>query len=361
MRDDTVSFRQFAVTGALLTLSPASRLLPAAALKLGGRSSWLAAVPAFGALLLLLLAAKVLLKGSGSLFAVLEETLGHIGGRAATVLICLWLSFYCGFILRSGAERLLSTVYESGTLWFFLLSMAAAALVPALCRVSTAARAAELSALVLMPVLLLLFCFALPEVKGEYLLPVDPTEAGGVAAAALPMLDACTLWVYLGFLGKYQKKKSFSSAAALRWAALAMAAALLTFLCTVGILGPESAKRQQYPFFVMVSNIRFFNVLERVEPLIVLIWVLTDQALLSMLLLSAAEGLRDSFGLNSRRVPALACAALMTLCSFLLVGNAFELEPLSERAIPIVNLCLTVPGLLLLLLIKKVKKGEKKC
>ena len=111
----------------------------------------------------------------------------------------------------------------------------------------------------------------------------------------------------------------------------------------------------------MVSNIRFFNVLERVEPLIVLIWVLTDQALLSMLLLSAAEGLRDSFGLNSRRVPALACAALMTLCSFLLVGNAFELEPLSERTIPIVNLCLTVPGLLLLLLIKKVKKGEKKC
>ncbi len=356
MRDDTVSFRQFAVSGALLTLSPASRLLPKAALELGGRSCWLAVFPAFGALLLLLLAARALLRGSGGLLAVLETVLGRVPGRAAAVLVSLWLSLYCGFILRSGAERLLSTVYESGTLWFFLLSMAAVALVPALGRVSTAARAAELSMLLLAPILLLLFLFALPEIKPEYLLPVEPWRAGGLAAAALPMLDACTLWVYLGFLGKYRRKGSFRRAAALRWAALAMAAVLFTVLCTAGILGPESAKHQQYPFFVMVSNIRLFNVLERIEPLIVLIWVLTDQALLSLLLLSSAESLRDCFALKSRRVPVLLCGAVMLAAAFVLVGNAFELERLSERVVPIVNLSLTAIGIPLLLAVKKIKK-----
>ncbi len=360
MRDDKISFRQFVVAGAVLIFSPASRLLPKAALELGGRGCWAAVFPAFGLLLLLLAAARTLLRDCpGGLFEALRETLGSVAGRVIACLVGLWLSFYCGFILRSGAERLLSTVYESGTMWFFLLSMAGAALVPALGRVSTATRAAEMTMLLLAPILLLLFLFALPEVKLEYFLPLDPTEAGGLAAASLPVLDVCTLWVYLGFLGRYEKRNSFSRADALRWSGLVMAMLLLAILVTTGILGPESALRQQYPFFVMVSNLEIFDVLERVEPVIVLIWVLADQTLLGLLLLSGSEALRDAAGLKSRRIPALFSAAVMTLSAFLLVGNAFELEPLSDRVIPLVNLSLTFLGVPLLLLIKKMKKVKK--
>ena len=360
MKEGQISFRQLAVCAVVLTLSPASRLLPKAALELGGRACWAAVLPAAGLLLLMLLTVRALLQGCpGGLFQALEDALGRIGGRAAAGLLGLWLSFYCGFILRSGAERLLSTVYESGSLWFFLLSMAAVALVPALSRVATAVRMAELCALLLAPVLLLLFTFALPEVNGDYLLPLNPLDAGGVAAAALPITNVCSLWVYLGFLGKYVKPGGSVKKHVLRCLAFVLPGVLLAILTTVGILGPESAKRQQYPFFVMISNLKLFNVLERVEPLIVLVWVLADFALLGALLLSAAEAFRDLAGLQSRRVPVLLCGAAMTAASFLLAPNAFALEWLSDRLVPIVNLSLTLPLPALLLAIKKIKARRK--
>ena len=161
MKEEPVSLRQMAVAGAVLSLSPISRLLPKTALELGGRASWVSVLPAAGLLLLMLWTQRALLRDSpGGLFPVLEGCLGRVGGRVAAALLGLWLCFYCGFILRSGAERLLSTVYESGSLCFFLLSMGAVALVPALGRVPTAARTAELCMLLVLPVLLLLFVFA---------------------------------------------------------------------------------------------------------------------------------------------------------------------------------------------------------
>lgn len=60
--------------------------------------------------------------------------------------------------------------------------------------------------------------------------------------------------------------------------------ALALFVTTVGTFGAELAQNLHYPFFAMIRGIRIFDLLDRVEALVVAQWVITDFILVSMLL-----------------------------------------------------------------------------
>ena len=154
MKDpDTMTFRQFLAACCASVFSPLSRLLPRAVLRSAGFSGWLAPLPALPLLLLLLLCLRRLLTADGKTLGLgeaLELRLGRVPGKVLTVLLGLWLTFYGGFLLRSGGERLLSTVYHSGKLPFFLIAMMGLSTVFAMGRLRWAGRSASVS--------LLLFC-----------------------------------------------------------------------------------------------------------------------------------------------------------------------------------------------------------
>ena len=142
-----ITAHQWTLMSSLLLLGPALRLLPRAAAEQAGRAAWLGALPA---LPLLLLYARFLSRfwetrpaGTGLAEAAMQ-VLGPRWGAVALYALSGWLLFYGGFVLRSGADRLVVTVYPQSAPAVFTLSMGLCCLIAALGSARSLARTAAM-------------------------------------------------------------------------------------------------------------------------------------------------------------------------------------------------------------------------
>ena len=340
MREDTVTLRQY--MGALFTalFSPMSRLLPGAAAELAGSSGWVSPILAWLPLAGLMVLMHWFLRFGDrcvGLGEALCRSLGNFPGKAMTLLLALWLTFYGGFLLRSGAERLISTVYPSAGPAYFIPGILAICTLAAAGKLRYAFRCASVILLLFSITLLLIYVLALPSVKLSYLWPLRLREPGKLALSALPAMDTLSPWVYFTFLRGHVREDEHALGRGLRCLSVTALGGLMLLASTVGVLGPELTGRQQYPFFIMIKNLTVFHVIQRIEPLLVTVWLMTDFVCVALTLLSAAEALECVFpGKRSGFVPI--CSLGMLALSFLMARDAPDLARLSDLVVPGVNL-----------------------
>ena len=343
-RSDGLTFRQLMALTFVCLLSPAIRLLPRAAAGSAGAGAWLApliaAVPAAGLTALLRALMKNRREGE-SLARILLRALGRGPGKAVCLLLGLWLVFYTGIILRTGAERLLSTVYVGGSPGFFMAVTALAALAVSFGRVRSLGRMGEVSALALGIVLALVLALSAPDIRPENLLPA-PGPASGFLAAALPVLSVTAKGFLFPLLPGGVMRERRELAVSLRWTGLLLLVMLGITAATVGALSADVAAGLQHPFFIMIRNISVFGVIERIEAVVITLWVITDFLFVAVLLrifdeLFAAVAERESpWPLH----PILAGCSVA--CGLLAARDAFTLERLSQGVVPAVNLLLAL-------------------
>jgi len=362
VREEKITFSQFAAAAAVSAFSPISRLLPKSALEVAGKSAWVAPLLSFLPLLLLCTILKGLLRDEEcGLCGALESALGKWAGRVIAVILGAWVIFYGGFLIRSGAERYISTVYKDEKLWVFIFTIALVALVGALGSVRSISRMAQICAAIVGSTMVILLMLGLPDMERYYLLPVNALDAGRIGASMLPVFNVATSWVLLTFLSGYVRPGSRCRGSILRWSAYIIMLMLVVIVATVGVLGPEMSESQQYPFFVLISNLKVFNIFERIEPVTVMIWVLTDFVFVAMLMMSAGEVGRNVTGCRSRALPVFVSAAAMIAVAFVITKSAFEFVFVSYKLIPIVNLVVAAFFMPMLAIIKKLKKDKKRC
>lgn len=366
MKDsDTMTFRQFLAACCASVFSPLSRLLPRAVLQFAGFSGWLAPLLALPVLLLLLLALHRLLTADGKtlgLAEALELRLGRVPGKILTALLGLWLVFYGGFLLRSGGERLLSTMYHAGKLPFFLIALMGFSTVFAMGKLRWAGRSAAISLLLFGGALALVLLLAIPAIRTENLWPPDLTQGIGIIKAALPVADVLSPWVYFCFLRGKVQGDGKAMHRAFRAMLIMLAVSMLFLVATIGVMGAELSLRQQFPFFIMLKNLTLFNIMERFDALVLAIWMMTDYISIGMALLSASEALHDVFRKWKRRSYVLPIAGGMLALAFLMAPNAFVFTKISNVAVPAVNLGLAfvlLPAISLLPRKTPRKKSEK--
>ncbi len=359
---DGMTFRQYLAACCASVFSPLSRLLPKAAVRSAGFSGWLAPLLAAVPLLLLVRSMHRLLTVDGrscGLGEALELRTGKIPGKLLTVLLGIWLTVYGGFLLRSGAERLLSTVYHAGSLAFFLPALLLLSTVVAMGPLRAAGRCASVLLLMFAGALTLVLLLAIPAVKPVNLWPPELVQGPGLALSALPVMDALSPWVYFSFLRGSVKADDRARQRGCRGMLAMLGLALLFLVSTIGVLGAELCERLQYPFFTMTKNLTLLNVMARFDALVVVLWMMTDHVCISMILVSASEAFRGLLGKGSRRDYVLPLAALMIICAFLLSENAFSFAIISEKVVPGLNLCLAFGVLPALSLVPAKKISEK--
>ena len=357
-----MSFRQYAAAVAVSLFSPVTRLLPKAVLTTAGFSGWLSPLAALPLLVALAWMMGRLLTAEGRRVGLAEALVVRLGpwaGRAAGTLLALWLLFYGGVILRSGSERILSTVYPDSGLPLFLGGGLLLSLVFALGKLRWAGRSAFVTLLAFAGILAVVFATAIPGLHGDYLWPPEKLRWPEFGLGTLAVADVLSPWVWFGFLRDRVGEDGRAFPRAVRGMALLTVLTVLFLLTTVGDLGPELALRQQFPFYVMIKNLRLLNVLERFDGVIVALWMMTDTVFLGMLLLSASRGLQVLWGSRRREPWAVACALGMLLSAVFSAGDAFRLTLLSERLIPAVNLCLAFLILPLIALLPPKKENSR--
>ena len=330
-------------------LSPALRLIPGAAAALGGSSAWLGPL---AALPLALLYAALLRRLRGTLRpgecfpALVRRALGRRLGGAVLLLFAGWLLLYTGFLLRAGAERLQITAYPRSGPGFFVFSLGLLLLIAALGPFRSLTRMARAVGPALFLVLLLMLWKAAKSVDCSELLPL---EGEGLLCSAFPALDLLAFGLAARFF--------FSPGEEKREGYLPCAARLAGFsllLCAIGAavqgrFGAALSARLSAPFFALVRNLVFFRSLERMEALVVGLWILPDFLLGGLCLQGAQRCLRLALGQRPRdgesrldfsggRVLIWLCGGLSIALGLLLGRDPASLQHWSRTIIPLLNL-----------------------
>ena len=306
MEEDNISTRQRMVLLFAALLVPAAAL-PGRLAEAAGGLSWLVPLLCIPAALLLCW----ILGRLGDLPAALRRVWGGFLGGALTLIYSTW----CFFLLMLYLKGLVSRLVLTGAQGFAPVLFAAAALGMALhmARGTRGAfcRGTELFYLVLAVVLggiLLLGAF---HVEGANLWSAAlPTElVGGIT----PMLGVVSLGALGGLLAGNMESAPGDNRRRYGWTAAFCAAVFLMTLVVVGRLGAPLTAALPAPFFTLVQGLGVAGMFQRVEGAVAALWVLSDLALLGLLLF----GLRGTVGAvcgatwGRRILPAAAMLALL--------------------------------------------------
>lgn len=332
MSEDRISPRQlFTLTFAAL-LSPAVQVLPGLTAQRAGMAGWLAtlvALPLTAGLCWLL---YWLCGGSdaGGLPQTAQRLLGRWPGRIVCFLYLGWGVFLLAANARQVALRFLTISYRNSSMPLFLLTLLGVACWLVRKPVGALARAGEVFFTALAVGLGLSLVLGAFQVDLSNLLPVWTEDLPGVGAAVLPVLGVAGYVVFAACLGEYVTPEAGGRRKALGWGvALCLTLTALQAVC-LGNFGPGLTVRMDTPFFMMVKGIGFEGTFQRVESVIIALWVLADLALLAMLTCACSALAQQTFGLERRRTGVLPVVLLGAAGAIWVFPNAFSLDRILE-------------------------------
>lgn len=359
MKSDVIRTRQLMALACIGLLSAVIRLIPNTVVTKGGAASWLAPVAAIVPILLLVWVMAALTKnrqeGEG-MTQIMYKCLGGGGGRVLALLFVLWFVVYGGFILRVGGERLLSTVYRQGNINVFMIVTILVAAIAAWGRLSSLARSAEVFAIFLIGIFLIVFFFSIPNISFSNLLPVSYLDTGNILLATIPVVNVISPFVYYFFLAGHVKKQEKTGKVMMHWLLGLLLFILLLLVTAIGTFGAELPKQLQNTFFAMVRNIKIFDIIERMESIVISIWVVTDFVYLAALMMMSAEILKTVFGTERRQLFVPFCAIACFIVAKVIAPNDFSLTRVSETVVPTINLAIVCIVFPFLLLVGKLRK-----
>lgn len=295
MKDRTVTRQQFAAAIFAALLSPLMRVLPLSSTALAGKASWLCVVPAFLVLLLLTSLMNSLRRqtrpGEGMADVILRF-FGPVLGRLLLVLYAAWFLFYAGFILRSGAMRLTATVYQQSGADPVILIMLVLCLIAALGTLRATARTAVLLRAILLIALALVSVFAFSNLTYKNLFPLTFSDAPGVVMGAWPVLTVGGVAALFSFLNAYIEPTDRPTKWTVPPLVVFSVTASLICLESVGTFGAALTTQLSYPFFTMTRDVSLFDLHQRIEAIVIVLWVFADFTMCTMLFRCAHEALR---------------------------------------------------------------------
>lgn len=325
-------------------LSPAVWALPARTAGTG-RGGWLAPLLALPLALGLCWGMSRLLRQEGGLTQALRRTLGRGAGTLAAGLYLLWGMLLLWVNLRRFGLRAVSTGYRNAPMPLFMAALLALALWLARKKTGVLVRAGQVFALALGLGLGAVLLLGALRVDLNNVLPLWNGDLPQAAAGVPPVLGVLGYAIYGAFFGDAVVRRENGRKWTLRWCAgLCAALAALEWVC-LGAFGPGLTRRMESPFFMMVKGIGIEGAFERVESVVIALWVFADLALLALLLRACCKITADLLPVREAQA-ALPLAALALAGALWLFPDVFAVNRWLEEVVLPGNLILgfALPG-----------------
>lgn len=370
--DYSYNLRQLTPLATVFFLSPALRLVPSGTAELAGRAAWLSVAVALPFLIAYMFFISRFLSrrndGEG-LAELCLRCLWAVPGRLIVLGLSMWFLLYGSFMLRSGAVRIITTIYPNSSPGFFIISMGLLGLYAALGAERTLVRSAKIIKPAVIGVLILVLSFALVSIQKDNLLPLTVFDLPGCFKGSLAALGVAAISVYMCFFigGLHCESREIFKTLAL-WAVYALGLLFWLNTAIIGSFGAELSQTLSQPFFALIRNLVFFRSLERVEALVVSLWIFSDFILITLCLQAAQRGLRLVLGFpadygGERRLDLRSGRFLIWLCGLaaMLTGCFIAKEPeslefWSRQLIPGINLSVALILLPVIYIIGRVRK-----
>ena len=335
-------------------LSPFLRLLPVGLTVQAGSAAWVSAALSLLPALLLTAMLTLLVKSFPQGQAIshsLTLILGNFWGKYLLFLWSVWLVFHSGFLLRSGADRFIGTIYPTAKPGVFILITATACIIAAFGHIKPLARSGELFRPLLLFVILTVLLFSIEDVEPTFLLPVTKENIPAIVKGLPLASEAVSVALMtMGFASRYTAAH-IKPRSLLTW--ILGATVLNVLLCgiSVGSLGKTYTAALEYPFFIMARDLSILSGVERIEALVVGLWLIPDFVLITLELIIAADNFQEVFHTEHHKCWILAAGTAAVLSAFCIAHEGQDMHRWSFEIIPAIQLFwayAVIPALLLI-------------
>lgn len=328
-----ISLRQYLILLVVALMPPVVKLVPGKQALIAGKGAWAAAlfvlVPMLSAVWLVSGVGKRLPPGTG-LGEFLCLTLGAPVGKALCLLYGGWLLLLASTVLRFCAERFVSTIYPDSGMSLFFVAILGVTWYLSSKSLETLARTAQIFFFAVAVTLCVVFAMGMGSVRLHNVWPVWVEDIPQSLRASLPVTAALGIGVSsLFFFGQVTDRRG-GRRLALGWSAVLWGIMVVMGVEVMGVFGPQVTSRLEIPFFSLAKEVTLGRAAERVEPLVVAMWVFADVILLGVLFKGAQRAFETAVGTEESGI-----ITVMTLIvlpgAYLVAESSFALETLYDR------------------------------
>ncbi|MCL2019299.1 MAG: spore germination protein [Oscillospiraceae bacterium] len=281
---EKITTKQAYILFMLAAFSPLIRMSSVYGARLGGRAGWVSIFVACAAFygFIILLGSCFKRQGSVDLYALYKSAFGRILAKVIVVIYAVWVFMLAGFYLRGFADKFKELIMPGVHDSFFTITLLALVFIILSGRLRNFAILSELFFYVVLFALAVILVLQIPKIRPENLLPVTQYDFHHIVRGTLPALGVFAYITPLLFLGAADGGRAFKKHG-LYSAGVLLAANLIIFTVTTGIFGKDLTAVMEQPFIMSVKIVGAQGMLERLESVFLLLWVVTDLAVIVML------------------------------------------------------------------------------
>lgn len=332
--------------------------LPTLMYKEAGRDSWMSVLLAIG----FGVAAGSVITSLGMRFPdkTIVQYAGQVAGRVPGKIIgLLYAVFFLhinSFIIRTFGEVFITYFMPETPLLVFIIGIVLASAYAARCGLEVVARVNEVILPVALGLGLLIFCLSIPNMQINNFTPLLEKGIPPVLKGTYPALVFFTETIVMAMFIPYLNRPRQAGKVIFQGFTVIGLFQMLTTIATTGVLGARVA-RAQFPVMIQARQISIAEIIERVEPLIMLMWMIA--AFVKVVVFYYCVVLATAQWLNLKEYQALVLptGALLTALSVILWANVLDLTEQIAGVIPPYFLFIEV-GLPLILLVTAILRGK---
>jgi spore germination protein KB len=287
------------------------------------------------------------------------ELLGPWIGRVVALVFVAFLLYLSAVVVREFGEFLTTAVMTSTPLVVFDTLLVLLAAYGVYLGVEVIARVTELIFPISLAVGLAIFLMALPEMDFYQLQPVMAHPFPSIFKTSVVLLAFMVEgMVFLMFIPNMNKKKQ-----AALW--LPPVVSLLLFVSlfivvggAIALMGGRETARLVFPAYELAKTVHLGGFIERIESLVVGVWVTTVGLKLMVVFYGAVAALAETCSLKDYRPLVLPAGVLLVALSILIFPDAVAIRRFLDHTWPPMSLTVTLGIVILLWVVALVRKKD---
>ncbi|MGG4092426.1 GerAB/ArcD/ProY family transporter [Paenibacillus lautus] len=301
IKNKDIAARQFFILAFGLTIGTSILVTPSGLAHTAREDAWMASLFSIfiNLLMVVLYIAIARVYPGQTIFEIHEKVLGKLLGKILSLLYLFYFLILTGTLLGNlgfflSSEMMPETPIEAIQILFLI-----AAVMCARMGIIILARVGELMFPWIIFLLMVLVLSLIPQIDWNHIKPMleegwMPVAKAGFHASMFQEL--IVLMVFLPLVkGEKKGERALMGGAAAGGFVLSM-----TVLLSVLILGIEQTENSTFPAFALAKTINLGNFFQRVEGILITLWILTFFIKISLLYLSILQGIKTVFGLKEQ-------------------------------------------------------------
>lgn len=293
--------RQFYILAFGLTIGTSILVTPSGLAHTAREDAWMASLFSLliNLLMVVLYIAIARLYPGQSIFEIHEKVLGKLLGKLFSLIYLFYFLILTGTLLGNlgfflSSEMMPETPIEAIQVLFLI-----AAVMCARMGIILLARVGELMFPWIVFLFMVLVLSLMPQIDWNHIKPMLEEGWMPVAKAGFHSSMFQELIVLMVFLPLVKGEKE-GERALIRGAASGGLVLSITVLLSVLILGIEQTENSTFPAYALAKTINLGNFFQRVEGILITLWILTFFIKISLLYLSILQGMKTVFGLKDQ-------------------------------------------------------------